>query len=94
MGRTKKYQSIRQRYLLLKYGITLEQYSVMLAEQEGKCALCLNFPKKNKLAVDHNHLTGRNRGLLCVRCNVILGQVEQNPELFHRMFQYLNKWKV
>lgn len=51
------------------YGITPEDYDRMDAEQDGKCAACARPPLKYRLAVDHNHDTGKVRGLLCVPCN-------------------------
>jgi hypothetical protein len=66
--------------LLLKYGITTEQRSKMLSEQDGKCALCLRPESdagKRGLAVDHSHdETGTVRGLLCFTCNTALAKVE------------------
>jgi len=50
-------------------GITDEEYERLLAEQEGGCAICGNPPKTRRLSVDHNHRTGKVRGLLCFRCN-------------------------
>lgn len=50
-------------------GVTDEQYERLLAAQGGHCALCPNTPKTRRLAVDHEHRTGRVRGLLCHRCN-------------------------
>lgn len=56
-----------------RYGITLEDYNQMLDTQNGVCAICGKPPKKNRLAVDHNHITGKVRGLLCATCNKVLG---------------------
>ena len=50
-------------------GVTIEDYDLMLAGQDGVCAICRNPPKVRRLDVDHNHSTGRVRGLLCHRCN-------------------------
>jgi len=53
-----------------KYGITLEQYDTMLAAQGGVCAICGRPPKKNRLAVEHDHgPSKRVRGLTCHFCN-------------------------
>lgn len=61
-----------------KYGITLEDYNKMFAEQNGCCAMCGRHQSefKRALAVDHNHITGAVRGLLCMRCNTTLGSYE------------------
>jgi len=53
-------------------GITQAEYDRLLAEQGGHCALCPNTPKTRRLHVDHDHTTGRVRGLLCFRCNKFL----------------------
>lgn len=60
------------------YGITIEDYNVMFQEQNGCCAICRIHQSqfKNKLSVDHDHKTGRVRGLLCVNCNRDLGVLE------------------
>ena len=65
----------RNRHLKYKYGITTEDYEIMLEEQEGKCKLCYNPPSKKRLHVDHDHETGRVRGLLCAVCNWYLAKV-------------------
>lgn len=53
-------------------GVSDEQYARLLAAQGGHCALCPNGPKTRRLHVDHEHFTGRVRGLLCHRCNRVL----------------------
>jgi|SRR5215469_9672883 len=50
-------------------GVTEEEYERLLKEQDGGCAICGNPPKSRRLHVDHNHRTGKVRGLLCFRCN-------------------------
>ena len=61
-----------------KYGITVERYEALLAEQNGLCAIC-NSPAKNgrRLSVDHDHETNEVRGLLCVSCNTGVGYFER-----------------
>lgn len=60
---------LRRRKLMAAYGITPEEYDAMLARQNGRCKLCLRKPGKKHLAVDHDHKTGRIRGLLDLQCN-------------------------
>ncbi|MFE7237231.1 endonuclease VII domain-containing protein [Streptomyces sp. NPDC057580] len=61
-----------------EYGITLEQYHLLLAAQNGVCAICEIAPtEKKRLHVDHCHKTGRVRALLCVVCNTQLGSYER-----------------
>lgn len=50
-------------------GVTKDQYDRLLAAQGGHCALCPSTPKTRRLHVDHEHRSGRVRGLLCHRCN-------------------------
>jgi len=50
-------------------GISDDDYQQLLEEQEGGCAICGAPPKTRRLSVDHNHRTGKVRGLLCFRCN-------------------------
>lgn len=70
-----KARLIGWRYELKKlYGITVEQYNEMLESQGGVCAICHdNNIRELKLAVDHDHETGKVRGLLCDRCNRGIG---------------------
>jgi len=73
-----------------EYGLTAEAYQEMWEVQNGRCAICLNKQGKKKLAVDHNHKTGRIRGLLCTRCNhKLLGSAKDNPEILKRAVGYL-----
>lgn len=52
-----------------RYGISAKQYDELLTAQGGACAICRKPPKVRMLPVDHDHVTGRVRGLLCVSCN-------------------------
>ena len=58
---------------LAKHGLTVDDYCRQLRKQHGKCAICEAKPKIRRLAVDHDHESGRVRGLLCFRCNYFLG---------------------
>lgn len=55
-----------------KLDFTTADYDRLLAAQDGHCALCPSVPKTKRLQVDHDHKTGRVRGLLCFRCNKYL----------------------
>ena len=59
----------RRAALLARYGITEAQYAMMVELQGGVCAICGRPPKTLRLAVEHDHQTGRVRGLACFRCN-------------------------
>jgi hypothetical protein len=73
-----------------KYGITLEQYDYMLEVQKGQCLVCggINADGK-KLSVDHDHVTGRVRGLLCSGCNLALGNVKESVSTLLGLARYL-----
>lgn len=58
------------------YGLSWEEYLLLLEGQDGVCAIC-HQPSDRELHVDHDHLTGRVRGLLCGRCNTGLGFYEK-----------------
>lgn len=73
------------------YGISVEEYDRLLSQQEGRCYICRNLPKRRKLAVDHDHTTNQIRGLLCSTCNIGLGNFKDNPELLLNAISYLNR---
>lgn len=79
----------RAEKLKARYGITPEQYDVMLAAQGGHCACCPAVPGKKPLFVDHNHRTGAVRGLLCHGCNVALGAIAEDVERTLELVAYL-----
>jgi hypothetical protein len=71
-----------------RYGIAAAEFDRILIEQGGGCAIC---GKGGKLSVDHNHATGRYRGLLCQGCNLLVGAVE-NPKLYQAR-EYLERYQ-
>ena len=74
-----------------KYGLTADDYLGMLARQLGRCLICGRPPKKRRLHVDHNHKTGRIRGLLCWQCNVkVIGALERYHKRIPRALMYLD----
>ena len=80
--------------ILTKHGVTEAGYMAMLASQGGGCAICGNPPDTRKAhALDHDHETGKARGILCQKCNTGLGQFNDRPELLHLAIQYLNRFK-
>jgi hypothetical protein len=70
-----------------QFGITGAQYVEQLRRQSGGCAICGRHPKTNRLAVDHDHKTGKVRGLLCSPCNRHLGYFERTE---NKMRTYLS----
>ena len=86
-------RAMRRWRLKAKYGITKEQYSIMLECQNGLCAIC-NKPELNReLSVDHDHITGKVRSLLCFKCNSALGLVKEDESILLKMIDYLRKHK-
>lgn len=91
----------RENYLIRNFGITQEQYDAMELAQNHKCAICGKeetskdsrqvLREIRRLAIDHDHNTGKIRGLLCRRCNTVLGQLEDDPSLFRAAADYLDK---
>ena len=78
-------------HLKRKYGINKEEYDNLLLLQFNCCAICgkSSSSYKRKFAVDHDHLTGKVRGLLCVKCNRGLGCFDETPLLFDKAKEYL-----
>ena len=73
-----------------RYGITADQYDVLVKKQKGQCAICKQPCTVNtKLSVDHNHTTGKVRGLLCHRCNLALGLFKDDVNRLQAALNYL-----
>ncbi len=81
----------RKSNLKLNYGVSIEDYEKMFQSQLGKCAICGNPSGKRHFDVDHNHSTGRVRGLLCLRCNIGLGAFKENETSLMCAISYLQK---
>jgi hypothetical protein len=69
------------------YGLTPEQYGAMLGQQDGRCAICTQAMAEPH--IDHDHNTGRVRGLLCAKCNLGLGHFEDDAARMARAITYL-----
>lgn len=89
-------KAARNRHLVSKYGITLDEYKVMFDKNDGRCYSCGEIEtvidsrshKVRCLQVDHCHDTGRVRGLLCTRCNLALGYLLNDPAKIERLLKY------
>ena len=84
----------RKSHLKTRYGITDLDYYRILAEQGGGCAVCsTRSPNNGKgdrwFDVDHDHETGKVRGLLCRNCNLTLGVLERKRSLLLKLEVYL-----
>lgn len=83
------------KHLKRSFGITLNDYEILLAGQNGVCALCKNPEsvkskrKVQRLAVDHCHKTQRIRGLLCFKCNTSIAILEKDSQLLDLIKVYL-----
>lgn len=98
----RSHRSLRGRQLKYTYGISLQEYELLLQQQNYCCLICStssNTIRKTKItsnkqlhfAVDHNHLTGKIRGLLCNQCNRALGMFKDSPILLQKALDYLKK---
>lgn len=74
-----------------KYGISIEEYRELFKKHDNKCAICgsIETAKNKVLAVDHDHNTGKVRGLLCGKCNRGLGFLQDNLLLIEKIKIYL-----
>lgn len=87
-----------KRQKLKRFDLTLEEYGAMFAAQNGVCKICSKpeegidsrTGKVKALAVDHDHATGRVRGLLCGKCNHLLGLVKDDKEVLASAYDYLD----
>ena len=73
-------------HLKKKYGLTPEQVEAMRVAQKRRCAACNN---ERSLVVDHDHATGKVRGLLCSRCNRALGFLSDDPKKILALHAYV-----
>lgn len=77
------------------YKITESEYLALFEKQNGKCAICNKDQAyfKYALCVDHDHITGQIRGLLCRNCNLILGNAKDNLNILLSAANYLEKYQ-
>lgn len=85
-------------HLKKKFGISGSDYDAMLGKQDGKCAICgtdkpwINGKIIKNFAVDHDHVTGEIRSLLCAKCNQGLGNFVDSPILLRKAAEYLESF--
>lgn len=98
----KKYYGCPKRKLKYKeaqlreaFGISLSDYDKMLLDQNGKCAICdrsnTGNSKNKYFSVDHSHMTGKIRGLLCSSCNIGMGALKDDPLILRRAATYIEE---
>jgi hypothetical protein len=96
-----KIKKYRSEYNLLHrdkrtYGLKIDDYNLILKKQNNKCSICGKELKKGSggRALDHCHITGKIRGILCMKCNTSLGLVEENINILQSMITYLELHKT
>jgi hypothetical protein len=94
------YRSARSKRLKHLFNLTIEDYENLLEEQEGKCAICgvtenktVGTMKTHNFCVDHDHETGKVRGLLCNNCNRGLGLLKDSEELLRKAARYVENYR-
>jgi len=95
----KNSREIRSNILKSLYGITLNEKELMIKAQNNKCAICgVIFSEGDKrkrgwCCVDHNHITGAIRGILCGNCNHGIGKFKENKYILENAIDYLERYK-
>ena len=86
------YKVSSRKAIIKKYGITLKEYTKLFNKQKGKCPICGKHQNelKQSLCIDHDHKTNNVRGLLCSKCNLILGNANENVQVLADAINYLN----
>jgi len=86
----------RQNHLKRVYSISVEQYDQLLQSQGNGCAICgtKSCSSPRHLAVDHDHTTGKIRGILCQFCNTALGKFKDDPNILKKAIDYLRRSSV
>lgn len=86
------------RNLQRRYGLSVDEYQTLLANQNFACPICeveisntIEYKGKRPVAVDHNHETGDVRGILCSMCNLMLGHARENTSILYRAIVYLSE---
>lgn len=83
--RARKASAVRNRY-----GISLEEYEALLTAPEGTCPCC-GRTNRRKMVMDHDHVTGRIRGVICSGCNTGIGSLGDTIEGVRRALAYLER---
>jgi hypothetical protein len=89
---------VRDREIKSRYGMTADDFTAMLDEQGGRCAIC-GTPsagpraKGRRLHIDHDHGSGEVRGLLCTSCNTAIGMMDDSEDMLRAAILYLALWR-
>lgn len=84
-------QKYREYGWKIRYGVSKETYQALFDSQNGVCAVCSGPPTREFLDIDHNHLNGKVRGLLCSPCNMGLGQLKDSASLMRKLADYVER---
>ena len=89
----KLYSNPREYALKIKYGITLDEFNQLLLSQNNSCAICSRHLDSTgrETHLDHNHTTNKIRGILCTRCNLLLGCALDNITILSNAIKYLEQ---
>lgn len=84
----------REQKYKTRYGISIQDYNNILIKQNNSCAICKSTSPKigSYFVVDHCHVTGKNRSLLCRNCNSALGLFEENTIFLQKAIEYIEKF--
>lgn len=95
-SRSKSADYKRHYHLVSDYGITLDDYNAVLKKQRGRCAICGSKDPRGRasFAVDHDHNTGTIRGLLCIPCNLGIGNLNDDPKVLQKAARYIKFHKA
>jgi hypothetical protein len=91
---------VRRRFQAIykKYGVTQEWYDQTLVSQGKGCRICgtdkpgRGDTRRRLFCIDHDHKTGKIRGLLCINCNMVLGAVDDSREILSKAIEYLEEY--
>ena len=88
-----------EQHIKYKYSLTIDELNQTLEKQKGGCAICEEVlpdllvynNRRRGYAIDHNHETGKFRGILCLKCNSMLGMARDSHALLERASSYLKE---
>lgn len=95
-NKIKQAESHRKHTLKVRYGMTYADFLIKFAEQSGCCTICkramsLASHKSNSVVQDHDHSSGRNRDLLCFKCNAAIGLFDEVTDTMRSAIAYLEE---
>jgi hypothetical protein len=97
LERNRKYidknrKKVNARIRLYNHKMTVEEHDKLLKKQKNRCAICRKKFRKTP-HIDHSHVTGKNRGLLCDDCNLGLGRFKDSVKVLGKAIIYLKQCK-